>query len=129
MKRYPATHRRIKLSHIWQPIMLKVRVENVEDEEHCNFVLLKGPTKKFYISCCLTIWLFLPGLAFFRHGLTFFSKGVWQPCGCQHSYPQRQKLLYDISVELQSLYESNTSYVRHFEVIYTRQQNAIQQPG
>jgi len=30
---------------------------------------------------------FLPGLA-------FFSKGVWQPYGCQHSYSQRQKLLY-----------------------------------
>jgi len=25
---------------------------------------------------------FLPGLAFFRRGLAFFSKGVWQPCGC-----------------------------------------------
>ena len=23
---------------------------------------------------------FLPGLAFFRHGLAFFSNGVWQPC-------------------------------------------------
>jgi len=23
---------------------------------------------------------FLPGLAFFRHGLDFFLKGVWQPC-------------------------------------------------
>jgi len=33
-------------------------------------------------------------LAIFRRGLTFFSKGVWQPCGCQHSYSQRQKLLY-----------------------------------
>jgi len=30
---------------------------------------------------------FLPGLA-------FFSKGVWQPYGYQHSYSQRQKLLY-----------------------------------
>jgi len=32
LKRYLATHRRIMLSHIWQPIMPKVRVENVEDE-------------------------------------------------------------------------------------------------
>ena len=40
LKRYLATHRRIKLSHIWQPIMPKVRVENVEDEECCNFILL-----------------------------------------------------------------------------------------
>jgi len=32
-------------------------------------------------------------LAFFP-GFTFFSKGVWQHCGCQHSYSQRQKLLY-----------------------------------
>jgi len=35
----------------------------------------------------------------------------------------------DISVELQWLYESNTTYVRCFEVIYTRQQNATLQPG
>jgi len=27
LKSYLATHRRIKLSHIWQPIMPKVRVE------------------------------------------------------------------------------------------------------
>ena len=47
------------LSHIWQPIMPKVRVEN---EECFNFILLKCPTinKEFYISCCLTIWLFCP---------------------------------------------------------------------
>ena len=33
LKRYLATpYRRIKMSHIWQPIMPKVRVENVEDE-------------------------------------------------------------------------------------------------
>ena len=39
--------RRIKLSHISQPIMPKVRVEtleNVEDEECYNFILLKCPT-------------------------------------------------------------------------------------
>jgi len=36
---------------------------------------------------------FLPGLAFFRRSLAFFSKSVWQPCRCQH-YSQRQKLLY-----------------------------------
>ena len=35
----------------------------------------------------------------------------------------------DISVKLQPLYESNTTYVRCFEVIYTRQQNAILQPA
>jgi len=35
-----ATHRRIKLSHISQPIMPKVRVEN---EECYNFILLKCP--------------------------------------------------------------------------------------
>jgi len=35
---------------------------------------------------------YLPDLAFFRRSLTFFSKGVWQPCGCQHSYSQRQKI-------------------------------------
>jgi len=35
----------------------------------------------------------------------------------------------DISVELQSRCESNTTYVRFFEVIYTRQQNAILQLG
>ena len=35
----------------------------------------------------------------------------------------------DISVELQSLYESNITYVRCFEVICTRQQNAILQPA
>jgi len=29
---------------------------------------------------------FLPGLA-------FFSKGVWQPCGCK-CYSEKQKLLY-----------------------------------
>jgi len=34
----------------------------------------------------------------------------------------------DISVELQSLYESNTTYVRCFDVIYTTQQNAMLQP-
>jgi len=34
----------------------------------------------------------------------------------------------DIRVELHSLYESNTTYVRCFEVIYTRQQNEILQP-
>jgi len=39
-----ATHRRKKLSHIWQPMMPKVRVENVEDEEYYNFILLKCPT-------------------------------------------------------------------------------------
>jgi len=67
-------------------------------------------------------------------GLAFFSKGVWQPCGWQHSCSQRQKLLYgfevnnwfitnqnDISVELQSRYESNTTYVRCFKVMYTGQ--------
>ena len=27
---------------------------------------------------------FLPGLAFFKRGLAFFSNGVWQPCSCQH---------------------------------------------
>jgi len=32
LKRDLATHRRIKLSHIWQPKMPKIRVENVEDE-------------------------------------------------------------------------------------------------
>jgi len=57
LKRYLATHIRKKLSHIWQPIMPKVQVENVEDEECFNFILLKCPTinKEFYISCCLTI--------------------------------------------------------------------------
>jgi len=30
---------------------------------------------------------FLPGLA-------FFSKGVWQPCGGQHSHSPKAKLLY-----------------------------------
>jgi len=35
----------------------------------------------------------------------------------------------DINVKLQSLYESNATYVRCFEVIYTRQQNGILQPG
>jgi len=35
----------------------------------------------------------------------------------------------DISVELQSFYASNTTYVRCFEIIYTRQQNAMLQPG
>ena len=35
----------------------------------------------------------------------------------------------DISVKLQSLYESNTNYVSCFEVIYTTQQNAVLQPG
>ena len=44
VKRCLATHRRIKLSHIWQPIMLKVRVENLEDKECYNFILLKCPT-------------------------------------------------------------------------------------
>jgi len=44
LKRYLATHRRIKLSHIWRPIMPKARVENVEDEECYNFILLKCPT-------------------------------------------------------------------------------------
>jgi len=44
VKRYLATHRRIKLSHIWQPIMPKVRVEIVEDKECYNFILLKSPT-------------------------------------------------------------------------------------
>jgi len=37
---------------------------------------------------------FFPCLALFRRSLTFFSKGVWQACGCQHPYSQRQKLLY-----------------------------------
>ena len=85
---------------------------------------------------------FLPGLAFFRRGLAFFSKGVWQLCGCQHSYSQRQKLSTaseandrfatnqtDISVELQSLYESNTTYVRCYEIVYISQQNVILQSG
>jgi len=44
LKRYLATHRRIKLSHIWQPIMPEVRAENVEDEECYTFILLKCPT-------------------------------------------------------------------------------------
>jgi len=65
----------------------------------------------------------LPSLALFRRGLTFFSKGVWQPCGW---FATNQN---DISVELQSRYESNTTYVRCIEAIYTRQQNAILQPG
>jgi len=41
LKRCLAAHRRIKLSHIWQPIVPKVRVES---EECYNFILLKCPT-------------------------------------------------------------------------------------
>jgi len=37
---------------------------------------------------------FFARFGFFRRGLAFFSKGVWQPCGCQPSYSKRQKLLY-----------------------------------
>jgi len=76
--------------------MSKVRVEKVEDEECYNFILLKCPTinKEILFSCCSTIWFLLPGLAFSKQGLAFFAKGVWQPCACQHSYSQRQKLLY-----------------------------------
>jgi len=44
LKRYLAAHRRIKLSHIWQPIVPKVRVENVEDEGCYNSILLKCTT-------------------------------------------------------------------------------------
>jgi len=37
---------------------------------------------------------FFPGLAFLDVVWLFFSRGVWQPCRCQHSYSQRLKLLY-----------------------------------
>jgi len=37
---------------------------------------------------------FFPGLAFLDLVWLLFSKVVWQLCGCQHSYSQRQKLLY-----------------------------------
>jgi len=43
LKRYLATHRRIRLSHIWQPIMPEVRAENVEEEECYTFILPKCP--------------------------------------------------------------------------------------
>jgi len=88
LKRYLATHRIIEWSHIWQTITPKVPVENVEDEECYNFILLKFPT----LIKILNFMLF--NNLFFMSGLAFFSKGVWQPCGCQHSCSQRQKVFY-----------------------------------
>ena len=134
----PLQYRRIKLSHIWQPIMPNVRVENLEDEESYNFILLKCPTinKEFLISCSLTIWLFLDVVWLFSQKvsgnpaaaniLTPKGKNCSTASDVNDQFATNQN---DISVELQSLYESNTTYVRCFEVIYTRQQNAILQPG
>jgi len=144
LKRYLATHRRIKLSHICQTLMPKVRVENVEDEECCNSILLKCPTmnKEFKIPCCLTIWLICPIWLFLDVVWLFSQKVSGNPAAANIPTPKGKKFstaseVYDrfttnqndISVELQSLCESSTTYVRCFEVIYTRQQNAILQPG
>jgi len=89
--------------------MPKIRVENVEDEECYNFILLKCPTinKKLKISCCFNDLASFVRFGFFRRGLVFFF--MW----CLVTLRPPTFLLY-------SLYESNTTYVRCFEVIYTR---------
>jgi len=138
LKHCLATNRRRKLSHIWQPVMPKVRVENVEDEECYNFIPLKCPTinKEFYISCCLTIWLFFPVWLFSEKvsvsgnpeaaNITPKGKNCSTASEVNDRFATNQNL---ISVELQSFYECNSTYVRCFEVIYTRQQNAMLQLG
>jgi len=84
----------------------------------------------------------LPGLAFFRRGLTFSQKVYGNPVAaniltsigknCSTASEAHDRFATnqnDISVELQSGYGSNITYVRCFEDMYTRQQNAILQPG
>jgi len=83
-----------------------------------------------------TVWLFLdvvwlfpqkvPGNPMAANILTPKSKNCSTASEVNGRFATNQN---DISVELQSLYESNTTYVRCFEVIYTRQQNAILKPG
>jgi len=144
LKRYLANHRRINLSHNWQTIMPMVRVENVEDEECCNLILLKCPTinNEFQISCCLKnwlfcpVWLFLDVVWFFSQKLSgnYVAASILTPKGknCSTASEVNDRFATnqnDIGVELQSLYESKATYVRCFEVIYTRQQNVILKPG
>jgi len=76
-------------------------------------------------------------LAFFRRGLIFSQKvsaniltSADKNCSSASEVNDRFATnKNDISVERQSLYESNTTYVKCLEVIYTRQQNATLQPG
>ena len=83
---------------------------------------------------------FLPGLAFFRRLFlkrcmaTLRPPTILLPKGknCSTASEVNDRFATnqnDISVEIKSRYESNTTYVRCFEVIYARQQNAILQPG
>jgi len=85
---------------------------------------------------------FLPGLAFLDVVWLFSQKLYGNPAAANILTPKRKNCSRafevndrcatnqnDISVEVQSRYESNTTYVRCFEVIYTRQQNPILQPG
>jgi len=50
---------------------------------------------------------FFARFGFFRRGLAFFSKGVWQPSGCQHSYSQRQRLLYGFRSTVNDRFATN----------------------
>jgi len=77
---------------------------------------------------------FLPGLAFFLKVSGNIAAANITPKGkyCSTASEVNDRFATNqnaISVELQSLYESNATYVRCFEVIYTRQQKAMLQAG
>ena len=89
-----------------------------------------------------TIWLFCPVWLFLDVVWLFSQKVSGNPAAANILTPKGRNCSTasevndrfapnqnDISVELQTRYESNDTYVRCFEVIYTRQQNAILQPG